>query len=218
MPTASAPFRPLRALVQLLALLAAAVIAASTWAAGLQEDGYLLDADLWRSEVAGSGGGHWPVDGWFRLATGERAIEVSTADPQRAVPEAGDEGWYVRIPGVLLRTGERPLYRMTAPVAQPMPDREYQLMFGRTPFGFTVEDGNGALTYTIRYAGTEHLYRLGQPGEPTAIRSIADLDGDGGPDFIVDVGDRTVLLLSGTARPGVNVPSAELWAAAQDGC
>lgn len=212
-----APFRPMRALGQLLALLAAAVIAASAWAAGLQEDGYLLDADLWRSEVA-AGGGHWPVDGWFRLATGERAIEVSAADPQRALPDGDDGGWYLRIPGLALKTGERPLYRMTAPVAQPMPDREYHLMFGRTPFGFTVEDGSGALTYAIRYAGAEHRYRLGRPGEPTAIRSIADLDGDGRPDFIVDVGERTLLLLSGTARPGVNVPSAELWAAAHEGC
>lgn len=217
MPATLAPFRPLRSLAQLLALLAAAVIAASTWAAGLQEEGYLLDAELWHEEVAGAGGAHWPADGWFRLAAGDKAVEVRAADPRQAAAEGEDGAWYVRIPGVRLKTGERPLYRMTAPVAQPMLDREYQLMFGRTPFGFTVEDANGSLTYTIRYAGAEHLYRLGRPGESTAIRSIADLDGDGRPDFIVDVGERTLLLLSGSARPGVNVPSAELWAA-HEGC
>ncbi|WBY00377.1 hypothetical protein PE066_12930 [Ramlibacter tataouinensis] len=214
------PFRARRALGQLLAVAAAAVIAASTWAAGVQEEGYLLDAGLWHSEVAGAAASHWPRDGWYRLALGDQAIEVQVADPQLATvaDEDEDRGWYVRIPGLRLQTGARALYRMAAPVAQPALDREYQLMFGRTPFGFTVEDGNGSLNYAIRYDGAEHLYRLGRPGDPTAIRSIVDLDGDGRPDFVVDVDDQTYLLLSGTARPGVNLPSAQLWAAAHDGC
>jgi hypothetical protein len=215
-PSPTTPFRSSRALGQLAALAAAATLAASAWAAGVQEEGYMLDAQLWRSEVAGSTAGHRPADGWYRIARADRALDVRRADPRQAAAEA-DDAFYVRVPGAALKTGQRPLYRMTAAVAQPRLDHEYHLTLGKTSFGFTVEDANGALTYTVRYVGQEHVYRLGVPGSATAIQAIADLDGDARPDFIVDVGEQTYLLLSGQARPGANTPSAELWAA-HEGC
>lgn len=215
--TDTVSFRSARALGQLAALAGAAALAASAWASGVEEEGYMLDAQMWRSEVAGSTSGHWPTDGWFRLARTEGALEVQRADPRMHHPE-GDDALYVRVPGVPLKLGRRPLYPMTDAVAQPRLDREYHLMFRRTSFGFTVEDTNGALTYTIRYAGREHVYRLGVPGTPTAVRAIADLDGDAQPDFIVAAGEDTYLLLSRPASAGVNRPTAELWAAAEEGC
>lgn len=208
-------FRPARAAAQLAAVAAAALLAASTWAAGVQEDGYFLDASLWRTEVAQSGSGHWPADGWYRLLPGERAIDVRAADTRRAPPE-DDAAWYVRIPGAALKAGTRPLYRMTPAVAQPRPGREYQLTLGKSAFAVTVDDVD-ALTYTIRYAGREHVYRLAAAGSTTAIRAIADLDGDTYPDFIVDAGEQTFLLLSRRAQPGLNPPTAELWAG-HEGC
>jgi hypothetical protein len=53
---------------------------------------------------------------------------------------------------------------------------------------------------------------LGLPAAATKVRAVADLDGDGLPDFLVDVGDETYLLLSTHAQPGGNPPSAQLWA------
>jgi len=209
-------FRSTRAAGQLAAVAGAALLAATAWASGVQEEGYLLDASLWRSEVAQSRSGHWPEGGWYRLVPGDKAVEVRIADPRKAPPE-DDAAWYVRVPGVALKTGARPLYRMTAAVAQPTPGREYQLMLGRTPYAFTVDDAGGALAYTIRYGGREHTYRLGMPGTPTRVRAIADLDGDAFPDFVVDAGEATYLLLSRPAQPGLNAPTAELWAA-HEGC
>src|SRR4051812_2090351 len=193
------PFRPLRAALQLAALAAAAAMAATTWAASLPADeGYMLDAVLWRSEVAGSSNGHWPTDGWSRLALGDKAIDVRPADARKPAVD-GDDAWYVRLPNTKFKTGARKLYRMTPAVAQPTLGREYQLTMGRTPFGFTVDAVEGALTYTIRYAGAEHVYRVALAGTPTAIRAIADLDGDAQPDFVIDVDGQVFLLLSTAA-------------------
>jgi hypothetical protein len=53
---------------------------------------------------------------------------------------------------------------------------------------------------------------LGLPAAATLVKAVADLDGDGLPDFLVEVGDETYLLLSSQAQPGGNGPSAQLWA------
>lgn len=210
-------FRPLRAALQLAALATAACVAAGAWAAGLpSEEGLMLDTTLFRDEVAGAPAGHWPTDGWYRVALGEKAVSVRAVAVGK--PGADDEdAWYVRIPGTALKAGARPLYRMTPAVAQPRIGREYQMMLGRTPFAFTVDASDGALAYTVRYEGGEAIWRIGLPDTPTTIVAIADLDGDGRPDFVVDAGEQTFLLLSSTAKPGVNAPAAELWAA-HGGC
>ena len=48
------------------------------------------------------------------------------------------------------------------------------------------------------------------PDAHTGVRAVADLDGDQQPDFLVEVDDATFLLLSTHARPGPNVPTAEM--------
>jgi len=44
------------------------------------------------------------------------------------------------------------------------------------------------------------------------LAAAADLDGDGQPDFVIDVEGQVFVLLSTLAKPGLNAPSAELWA------
>lgn len=212
--TPSPALRNLRALAQLAAVATAAALAASAWAANAPaEEGYLLDGPLWAAEVAGAKNGHWPADGWFRVAQGEKSFDVRAADASRAATTSQDGAWFVRVPGTKLRTGTRPLYRMTAAVAQPRIGREYQLTLGRTVFGFTVDQADGALAYTVRYGGEDHVYRLAAAGTRTTVRAIADLDGDAQPDFVVDAGEETFLLLSSTAKAGHNEPTAQLWSA-----
>ncbi|MGZ5847901.1 MAG: hypothetical protein ACXWJJ_10545, partial [Ramlibacter sp.] len=163
-------FRSTRVLVRALVLAAGAALAATASAASAADEAYMLDAALWRGEVAGSTNGHWPADGWLRLTLGLSAIEVRATD-------AGDahdrqDAYFLRVPGVAVVPGVRRSYRMTPAVAQPRLDREYQLMLGRTPFGFTASDADGALSYTIRYAGEDHVYVLGRAGEATTVRAV----------------------------------------------
>ena len=49
------------------------------------------------------------------------------------------------------------------------------------------------------------------------ILAAADIDSDGKPDFIVQIGDQEVLLLSSRTQPGLNPPAAVL-ALNADGC
>ena len=75
------------------------------------------------------------------------------------------------------------------------------------------------MEYAIGYGGQSYSYVLGPfDASATAVRLVADLDGDALPDFVVDVDAATYLLLSTRALPGPNLPTAELWARADDGC
>ena len=73
--------------------------------------------------------------------------------------------------------------------------------------------GDGA-QYSIEYDGNTYAYSLGEFGWDSTITAIADLDGDGKPDFIISVGGNNsgyeAILLSSTAQPGSNVPTASL--------
>jgi hypothetical protein len=200
------------ALIQLALLWAGAVLAASAWAAGIHEEGYILEADAWRSEVAGAPSADWPVDGWYRLSLADRKIEVRRARP--GDPDAADprDSFYVRVPGARLAEGLRPKYRFSDLILQPVAGKQYELMLGKTRFSFVVESDARGTRYRIGYGGETYDYPLGLPAAATLVHAVADLDADGMPDFLVEVGDELYLLLSTRAVPGTNMPSAQLWA------
>jgi hypothetical protein len=205
-----------RALAQWALLWAGALLAASAWAAGLHEEGFLLEPEAWRNEVAGAPSADWPVDGWYRLAITEGKVEVRKARPSD--PEETDpaDSFYVRVPGTRLKEGLRPKYRFSSLILQPAVGKQYELMLGKTPFSLTVESDEDGTHYRIGYGGETYHYPLGLPAAANVIHAVADLDADAMPDFLVEVGDELVLLLSTRAVPGTNAPSARR--VATDGC
>jgi hypothetical protein len=192
----------LRALAQLALLWAFALAAASAWAAGLQED--MPDTQACPGGLMASAAG-----GWYRLTPGEHSIDVHAMSRAGGTSEP-DGAMYVRLPGAQLKEGARRQYRGLDRIAQPRTGKEYQLTFGKTPFSFVVASDAAGTQLTVGYGGQLHDYLLGLPAAATRIDGIADLDGDGMPDFIVEVGDDSYLLLSTQAHPGANRPSAQL--------
>jgi hypothetical protein len=201
-----------RALIQLALLWAGALLAASAWAAGIHEEGYLLEAQDWRSEVAGAPSPDWPVDGWYRLSLADKTVEVRKAQPSNPEDADPDNSFYVRVPGTRLKEGLRPKYRYSHLILQPAIGKQYELMLGKTPYSFTVESDEHGTQFSIGYGGQTYLYPLGLPAAATLVHAVADLDGDAMPDFLVAAGDELVLLLSTRAKPGINMPSARLMA------
>ena len=132
---------------------------------------------------------------------------------------------YLRVPGVALKEGPRPAYKFRngTPGLRPILDNRYELTLGSTPFAFTVQNGlrtakgvaygEGA-HITIEYGGNKYEYLLGEYGWDTFIEAIADVDGDGMPDFFFTIGGSNVsyeaVLLSSVAKPGRNPPTASL--------
>jgi hypothetical protein len=201
-----------RALRDLAALWTAAALAASAWAGGIHEDGYILDAPDWRSEVARVPSPDWPVDGWYRVAPGRKAVDVRAMKPSEADGTDPDGALYVRVPGVRMTEGACAKVRFASNVLRPQVGHEYQLALGDMRFSFVVHSDRDGTRYDIAYGGAMHSYMLGLPAAATRVHAIADLDGDRRPDFLVEVGDETYLLLSTQAQPGGNLPSAQLWA------
>jgi hypothetical protein len=205
MKTTPSTHSNLRAAVQLALLWAVALAAASTWAAGLPQD--MPEDRACPGEFMASAAA---APGWYRLAPGERSIDVHAMARGSAAGDEPEGALYARIPGARLKEGARRQYRYLAKVAQPKSGKEYQLTFGKTPFSFVVASDANGTQLSVGYGGQTHDYLLGLPAAQTRIDAIADLDGDGMPDFIVDVGDDTYLLLSSQAHPGANRPSAQL--------
>lgn len=190
-------------------VVAASALAASLWAQSRPEPGLLLDAQTWQEEVAAAATGPWPADGWYRIAPREQEVDVRAVVPSEPPAEAG-YALYFRLPGAALKTGARSAYRNIALLQQPTAGKEYELALGGTRFSLRVDQGGQGTRYVIAYGGQAYSYLLGAPEANTGVRAIADLDGDTLPDFLVEADDATFLLLSTRARPGANLPTAEL--------
>lgn len=201
-----------KALHQITALCAASAFAACAWASGITEEGYMLEAGDWRTEVAGVPSPDWPVDGWYRLSPGRKSVDVRAMVPSQAEPGDPERALYVRVPGTRLVEGEHARVRFASGELKPKVATTYSLTLARMPFSFEVQSERDGTRLQVDYAGVTHSYMLGLPAAATKVRAIADFDGDGYPDFLIEVGDDTFLLLSTKAQPGGNLPTAQLWA------
>ena len=131
---------------------------------------------------------------------------------------------YLRVEGTALadRTAPAYVFRNGTTSIRPELDRRYELLLGDKPFAFTVHNGArtangtayGGAHYVIEVDGETREYLLGEFGWDSTIEAIADIDGDGKPDFIVRVAgnnsDYDAVLLSSRAKPGRNPATASL--------
>lgn len=137
---------------------------------------------------------------------------------------------YLRVPGLKLAQGSLAVhvFKNGTPSIVPQLNRRYTLVWGKRPFSFSVSNGfrakNGALhgqgaQYTVEYGGNAYTYDLGGYGWGSSVLAITDLDGDGRPDFLINVNGANsaleAVLLSSQAKPGKNAPTASL---AAKGC
>ncbi len=199
-----------RALARFALVAAGAVAAASLWAGSRPEQGLLLDAQTWQEEVTTASTGPWPADGWYRLEPRERGVEVRSVKPVEdgAVPA---NALFFRLPGTTLKNGLRASYRHLEVLAQPRLGRDHELSLGTSRFSIRVDETPVGIEYAIGYGGQTYTYVLAPVGASTSVVDVADLDGDNRPDFLVEVEDNTTyLLLSTKAKPGMNLPTAEL--------
>jgi hypothetical protein len=132
---------------------------------------------------------------------------------------------YLRVPTARLSEGFAATYRFKngTTALTPLLDHRYSLSWQGRPFSFTVQNGlrnaagvpygEGAV-YTIEIDGQHHRYHIDGFGWDSRIQAIADIDGDGKPDFFLGVSGSNsssdVVLLSSQARPGLNPPTATL--------
>ncbi len=159
----------------------------------------------------------------------EPATPAETTPPEASAEQTS--AIYLRVPGASLHAGSVPVYlfKNGSSHLNPKLDNRYELTLGAQPFAFSVQNGqrskNGTpygdgAHYRIEYDGQAYEYDLDGLGWDSHIAAIADLDGDGKPDFIVYVGSGSgtteVILLSSKAKPGKNPPSASL--AIMEGC
>jgi hypothetical protein len=134
---------------------------------------------------------------------------------------------YFRLPGSRLREGSIPTYVFKNGTSnlRPKLDYRYELELGGQPFAFVVRNGlrgksgasyGGGAQYTVEYDGNAYEYSLGEFGWDSMITAIADLDGDGKPDFVISVAGNNsgyeAILLSSKAKPGKNPATASLYA------
>ena len=156
------------------------------------------------------------------IATQVEASRNGSTSREPSSPQSDDI--YLRVPGSALVYGGSPayLFRNGTTTLRPMLDHRYELQLGTTAFAFTVQNGRraangtpyGGALYVIEVDGASYEYLLGESGWDSTIEAIADIDGDGKPDFIVRVagsnGDHEAVLLSSQAKPGMNRATASL--------
>lgn len=159
------------------------------------------------------------ADGWYRVTNKDRVLQVQAVAAPVSVPgeeeaEAIDTR-YIRVPGARIAEGRLPAVDLADGVLTPQVDHAYELALGGTPFTLTVGDGG---IYTVRINDDSYSFHVdGDVGGDSRVLAAADIDSDGKPDFIVQIGDREVLLLSSRTQPGLNPPAAVL-ALRADGC
>ncbi len=156
---------------------------------------------------------------------------IGTLPADAALPDVDpyDDGvMYLRVPGAAMPSRVTNSYVFSNGTSGLVPklDNRYELELEQKPFSFTVRNslrnnqgvayGQGAF-YTIEYDGWHYQYELGGNGRDSRIEAIADIDGDGKPDFIVKVENATHIILSSVAKPGKNVPAASLSLTQVDG-
>lgn len=169
-----------------------------------------------------------PPDFLKSIAAQLENAQAASASQQSVAPAVdGDvlDPIYLRVPGASLQHGSVARYRFRNGTAslRPILDHRYELALAGKSLAFTVRNGrrgkNGSAygdgaQYTIEYDGNTYAYSLGEFGWDSTITAIADLDGDGKPDFIISVGGNNAgyeaILLSSTAQPGPNAPTASL--------
>lgn len=193
-----------RAVARFTLAVAAAAAAASLWAANRPEQGLLIDAQTWQEEIATAATGPWPAKGWYRIVAREQGVEVRSVKPtdRDAVPA---DAVFFRLKGTTLKTGMRPSQRQLEVLHR----AHSASLAGR--FSLQVAEVDAGVRYQVTYGGHDYSYLVGPKGSSTSVRAVADLDGDGEPDFLVDVdGLATYLLLSSKAQPGLNLPTAEM--------
>lgn len=132
---------------------------------------------------------------------------------------------HLRVPGSPIKAGKHPLYvfKNGGHILNPELDYQYRLKLNEVPFGMRIQNGlkgkNGApygegATYFIEYDGKQFEYALGYYGWASRIVGITDMDGDGFPDFIIEIdgpnSTAVIILMSSTAKPGKNMPTASL--------
>lgn len=199
-----------RALARYALVAAASIAAASLWAQNRPEQGLLLDAQAWQEEVMAGSSGPWPADGWYRLVPQDKGIEVRAVKPADRMVVPAD-ALFFRLPGTTLKTGVRGSYRHLEVLQVPRIGRDHEMSLGGNRFSLRVEEVPAGVQYAVGYGGHTYTYVLGRRDASTSVRAVADIDGDTRPDFLVDVdGHATFLLLSTQARPGPNLPTAEL--------
>ena len=174
---------------------------------------------------------NWPTGNWYRVTSKAQALQVqAVAAPVSAHGEEEAEAVdtrYIRVPGARIAEGLLPIVAFPRGVLTPRVDHAYRLTLDGQAFTLTVSNGlrskagvaygDGAV-YTVRIGNDSYSYHLaGGPGWESTVLAAADLDGDGKPDFIVQIGGQEVLLLSSQAQAGLNAPAAVL-ALQADGC
>lgn len=164
------------------------------------------------------------------LAAITRQVEVNLGmrehvEPERQV-ESGEyvDFFYLRVPGVKLKNGTVAAYKFRNGTRQLVPERgrRYVLELNQRPFAFTTSHAQGGTgraqaqgyKFTAEYDGRRFDYVLGADVTQLLLKAIADIDRDGRPDFILYAASPDsgfdVVLLSSTARPGRNPPTASL--------
>ncbi len=181
------------------------------------------------SEPVAADGGRQPaflqaITAQLRAAESRGRGEVADELPPQASYAYLDQ-IYLRVPGARLRAGRIPVlvFKNGTTGLRPKLEHRYQLTLQGKDFAFSVRNGHrgshgesfgeGA-HYAIEYDGQTYLYGLEGFGWDSSIKAIADMDGDGKPDFLVRVGgsntELEALLLSSKAKPGKNPPAASL--------
>jgi hypothetical protein len=165
-----------------------------------------------------------PAFDWYRVTHKQDALQVTAvaapvAAPGEAEAEAIDTR-YIRVPGARIAEGRLPTVALADDQLVPRQDHAYALALGARPFTLSIASGPAVelglpagegTVYTVRIDEDSYSFRLRGAGDgESRIVAAADIDSDGKPDFIVQVGDRELLLLSSRAEPGLNPPAAVL--------